>query len=498
MKKYILVRLIRSIFSLFVVVVLTFTMIYTLIPRDRVFGKDPTYNKLKKQDDKASYINTKMESLGYLDFVEQKDVCVELYGSQGDKYMACVEGKDTAAMDEYFNTKANEGWDVKQYTNGSYYMTKDVPLVKRILNLFANMVQIDHPWKVQDPNNPNLERKYYIEQGPNGIPALACSGCESKYQFYVNSSFPFLHTNAISFDLGTSYPTFQNVAVLDVIGQSQGNAKKFDVTFPSGVTQSASVDLYTCEYKPTLDVIEQSKFGDDHYANCVTVKEEPSMVTTSFLLGILSLIISYVIALPLGVYMASKKDKLADKLGMAYIIFTIAVPSLAYIYLFRYIGTSVFQLPGKFPTYGSGDPRSYVLPLISLSIPMVGSLLMWCRRYMIDQSTQDYVKFARAKGLSQGEIYKNHILRNAIIPLAHGIPSSIILSITGALITETVYSIPGMGKMLPDSLTSFNNPMIVALTFIFTALAIFSVLAGDILITFIDPRISLDDKGGRK
>ena len=123
---------------------------------------------------------------------------------------------------------------------------------------------------------------------------------------------------------------------------------------------------------------------------------------------------------------------------------------------------------------------------------------MWCRRYMIDQSTQDYVKFARAKGLSQGEIYKNHILRNAIIPLAHGIPSSIILSITGALITETVYSIPGMGKMLPDSLTSFNNPMIVALTFIFTALAIFSVLAGDILITFIDPRISLDDKGGRK
>jgi len=64
--------------------------------------------------------------------------------------------------------------------------------------------------------------------------------------------------------------------------------------------------------------------------------------------------------------------------------------------------------------------------------------------------------------------------------------------------TETVFAAPGMGKMLPDAVSNFNNPMIIAITFIFTVLSIFSVFAGDVLVTYIDPRISLAEKGGRK
>ena len=113
---------------------------------------------------------------------------------------------------------------------------------------------------------------------------------------------------------------------------------------------------------------------------------------------------------------------------------------------------------------------------------------------MLDQSSSDYVKFARAKGLSQSEIFKKHILRNAIIPIVHDLPASIILTITGAVLTETVFAIPGTGKLLPDAINEHN--MIIALTILYTSLSIFSVLIGDLLMTVVDPRIKLTDDGG--
>ena len=91
-------------------------------------------------------------------------------------------------------------------------------------------------------------------------------------------------------------------------------------------------------------------------------------------------------------------------------------------------------------------------------------------------------------------------MKNAIIPIAHGIPGSIVGTISGAVITESIYAVSGMGKLLPDSIKAFNNQMVIALTFLFTFLSIFSLFAGDLLVTAIDPRISLvnNAKGGRK
>lgn len=121
---------------------------------------------------------------------------------------------------------------------------------------------------------------------------------------------------------------------------------------------------------------------------------------------------------------------------------------------------------------------------------------MWIRRYMVDQESADYVKFARSKGLTDKEISKRHILKNAIIPIINGLPSSVILAISGAIVTESMFAVPGMGKMLPDAINGANNNMVITLTFIFTSLAVFSVFLGDLLMTVVDPRISLDIKEG--
>ena len=221
------------------------------------------------------------------------------------------------------------------------------------------------------------------------------------------------------------------------------------------------------------------------------------MIGTSFRMGIIAMILAYSLGLPFGLLMARRKDKLADKLGMVYIIFIIAVPSLAYIYLFRYFGTLLFNLPSVFTTYGPGDARSWVLPVISLALPSIASLMLWTRRYVVDQMSADYVKFAKAKGLSQGEIFRTHIFKNAIIPIAQGIPASLAGCITGAIITEAIYSVGGMGKMLPNAIKQYNNVMIIALAFLFSTVSVLSVLAGDIVLTKVDPRISLSEKAGR-
>ena len=221
------------------------------------------------------------------------------------------------------------------------------------------------------------------------------------------------------------------------------------------------------------------------------------MVGTSFIMGILAMVLAYGIGLPMGVAMAKNKDKLVDKLGMVYIIFIIAVPSLAYIYLFRYLGTTLLGLPSVFPVLGPGDVRSWILPIVSLALPSISSLMLWSRRYVVDQMNSDYVKFAKAKGLNQREIFNKHIFKNAIIPIAQGIPASLAGCITGAIITEAIYSVGGMGKMLPDAVKQYNNTIIIALTFLFSTISVLSVLLGDIILTKIDPRISLSEKAGR-
>ena len=117
---------------------------------------------------------------------------------------------------------------------------------------------------------------------------------------------------------------------------------------------------------------------------------------------------------------------------------------------------------------------------------------------MIDQMNSDYVKFARAEGLSEKEIYKKHISKNAMIFLVHNIPSSIIFCLTGAIITERVYNVPGMGKLLTSAINECDNSVIVGLSFFYAFLSILSLILGDVLMAKVDPRISFSSGGGRR
>lgn len=476
---------------------IVFTMVYTLVPRENIFFEDSTYRKLGgKSDDKTEYVYSTWQKLGYLDYVRINDYCLTLYEA-GSPEMQQAVLPDSKESQDFVAQYTSKGYTVKQYEqSGRYYAFKDVPVIRQMAKWLSRLIVIDHPWAVQDPNNPDLERKVYFGNTPTGGLALIGSGSTHKYLIYTDSNFPFIHQNILRLNFGNSYPTYQGLEVLNVLFQTQGNEVKRPVTFETGYEAESSINFGTLKYKYVLDRMDKKKFVDN-YADFSSFRSQPSMIGTSFIMGILAMVLAYALGLPIGVLMARKKDRLADKLGMVYIIFIIAVPSLAYIYLFRYLGTTLLGLPTVFTTYGPGDIRSWILPIISLALPSIASLMLWTRRYVVDQMNSDYVKFAKSKGLNQREIFNNHIFKNAIIPIAQGIPASLAGCITGAIITESIYSVGGMGKMLPNAISQYNNVMIVALAFLFSSVSVLSVLAGDIVLTKVDPRISLSEKAGR-
>lgn len=497
MKGYILKRLIRSILSVMIIMVIVFALVYTSIPRDNIFFEDSTYRKLGgKPDDKTEYVYTTWERLGYLDYVKINDYCLERYEAGSDEMKAGIQ-PDSQETADFIAHYEGLGYTVERFSiSNQVYAYKDIPLISRLGKWFANLIQIDTVNSVQDPENPDLERKIYFGRTPGGGLAICGSGTKHKYLLYTDSHFPFIHQNFITFNMDISYPTFQGVEALTVMFQGQGEDVKRPVVFETGLESESAINFGSLTYKEKPDRMDKKKFVDN-YANYTTFKNQPSMVGTSFIMGFFALILSYALGLPFGLVMAKHKDRFFDWLGMVYIIFIISVPSLAYILLLRRLGTTMFGLPSVFTTLGPGDVRSWILPIISLSLPSISSLMLWTRRYMVDQMNSDYVKFARAKGLDQGEIYRKHIFKNASIPIAQGIPASLAGCITGAIMTEAIYAVGGMGKMLPNAIKQYNNVIIIALTFLFASISVLAVLAGDIIITKVDPRISLSEKAGR-
>ena len=496
-KGYVLKRLLRSVISVLVIMFVVFVLVFTLVPRDNIFLEDSTYRKLGgKPDDKTDYVYNTWEKQGYLDFVKINDYCLELYEA-GSPEMQTALSPDSAETAAFVALYESKGYTVNYYTvSGRAYAYKDVPILQRLWKWMCNLVHIDTIYSVQDPNNPDLERKVYFGTTPTGGWALIGSGTYHKYLLYTDSHFPFIHQNFITLNMGESYPTYQGLEALSVMFSSQGTEVKRDVTYETGETGSSAINFGSLTYKETLDRMDKKKFVD-HYANYTTFKNQFSMVGTSFTMGIFALLLAYGLGLPIGVAMARNKDGVIDKLGMLFIVFITSVPSLAYIFIFRHLGTTLFGLPNIFTTLGPSDIRSWILPIISLSLPSISSLMLWMRRYVVDQMNSDYVKFAKAKGLNRREIFRAHIFKNASIPIVHGIPTSLAGCITGAIITEAIYSVGGMGKMLPNAINQYNNVMIIALTFLFSSISVLSVLLGDIILTKVDPRISLTDKAGR-
>ena len=223
----------------------------------------------------------------------------------------------------------------------------------------------------------------------------------------------------------------------------------------------------------------------------IIVKKAP----ISIKFGVMSMALSLLMGIPLGTAMVRGKGKFWDKIGTVYIVFINAVPAAVYYIFIQLYGTGALRIPMLFD---ENNLMTWILPVFSMSLGSTASYAMWLRRYMVDEMNKDYVRLARAKGVSEKKIMMSHVFRNAFVPMIQYIPTSLLYTISGSIYIESLYSIPGMGGLLVDVIGRQDNPMVQAIVMLYSCIGIVGLLLGDLLMGLIDPRISFVKKEGAR
>lgn len=216
---------------------------------------------------------------------------------------------------------------------------------------------------------------------------------------------------------------------------------------------------------------------------------EPTVALT-----LCTLFVSVLVAVPLGVLAAWRAGSWVDRLVMAGSVLGFSVPVfvLAYILILTFsVNLQWLPVQGYKPIADGVWEwfRHLVLPSIALGTVYVALIARITRASMLDVLSQDYVRTAQAKGLSTNEVLLGHALKNAAIPIVTVVGIGIALLISGAIVTETVFAIPGIGRLTVDAILRRDYPIIQGMILIFSAIYVLINLAVDLSYTFLDPRI---------
>ena len=219
-------------------------------------------------------------------------------------------------------------------------------------------------------------------------------------------------------------------------------------------------------------------------------------------LVLVSVVLALVISIPLGVYAGAFPKRKSSTLVMGGSILGISLPSffigIMLIYIFSLKlhwfpssgrGATIPFLGMNFSLFAPGGLKYIILPALTLSVTNIASLVRLTRAGVMENMRQDYIKFARAKGVSTRKVLFGHALKNALIPVITVFGMEIGSLIAFTTVTETIYSWPGLGKLLIDSINSVDRPVVVAYLILTTVLFVFINFVVDLLYTVIDPRI---------
>lgn len=208
----------------------------------------------------------------------------------------------------------------------------------------------------------------------------------------------------------------------------------------------------------------------------------------SFVLGFYALLISFLIGIPLGLFAAARHNSWADNASMVVAISGVSLPN----FLVAAFLVQIFALKLQIlPSAGWGSLYYYVLPVICLGIRPIAFIARLTRSSVLDVIGSDYIRTAKAKGLSERTVLFKHVLKNSLIPVLTYSGPLVAAILTGSFVIEIFFSIPGIGKHLVQSVTNRDYPFILALTLLYAALLVLANLIVDLLYAYFDPRIRL-------
>lgn len=233
----------------------------------------------------------------------------------------------------------------------------------------------------------------------------------------------------------------------------------------------------------------ESFFFKRSVSSLILGRLEPTMALTLY-----AVVLTIVVAIPMGVIAAKLHNSLVDRAVMIIAVagFSLPVFVLGYVLIFLFsIKLGLFPIQGYQPLSEGFGGFLYrlTLPAIAVSFPYVALVTRMTRASMLGVLKEDYIRAARAKGQSERKVLLRHALKNAGVPIATSISSGVAFLLGGVVVTESVFNIPGLGRLTADAVLAGDYPVIQAVVLLCALLIVLLNLVTDIVYKFIDPRI---------
>ncbi|AVQ16838.1 MULTISPECIES: nickel ABC transporter permease [Fusobacterium] len=227
-------------------------------------------------------------------------------------------------------------------------------------------------------------------------------------------------------------------------------------------------------------------FGRSYTTGREVFAEIFSRFPNTLVLAILGIIISVVIGIPIGIISATKQYSAVDSISMVLALLGVSMP----VFWLGLMLILLFSVKlGLLPSGGFDGLKSVILPALTLGVGSAAIVTRMTRSSMLEVIRQDYIRTARAKGVSEKVVINKHALKNALIPIITVVGLQFGHLLGGAVLTESVYSWPGVGRMMVDAIRQKDSPTVLAaVIFLAAAFSIVNLLV-DILYAYVDPRI---------
>jgi oligopeptide transport system permease protein len=244
------------------------------------------------------------------------------------------------------------------------------------------------------------------------------------------------------------------------------------------------------QYLRYLGDLFQGDFGPSFKYKDFTVAELIAQgFPTSLTLGTIAIAVALAVGLTLGVWAALRQNTMVDYTATGVSMLGIAVPN----FVVAPTLTLVFGLMlGWLPVGGWGSPANYVLPVIALCLPQIAAIARLTRASMIEVLGSNFVRTARAKGMPERVTITRHAIRAALLPVVSYLGPAIAQIITGSVVIEQIFSIPGIGRYFVQSSLNRDYTMVMGVTVFYGALVIFCNLVADLLYGVLDPKVRYD------
>ena len=234
------------------------------------------------------------------------------------------------------------------------------------------------------------------------------------------------------------------------------------------------------------NLVFKGDFGISYRTQQPIINEFKTRLPISITLAFTSLTLAACIGIPLGVLSAVKQYSLLDTIPSVMALTLSAVPSFWFGMMLIYF--LAYKL-GLFPSYGMGGIEHWVLPTLTIAVVYAAEILRYTRSSMLETIRADYVRTARAKGVAARTVIWKHAMKNGLLPVVTLLGSSFGAQIGGAIVTENLYNLPGLGTLTLLSINMRDTPTVVATSVIFATLYNIILILVDLMYAFIDPRI---------